>query len=87
MQEDLAWEVGATINTGCLLQMKGANGATNWTLRCAEYLPMCADNISFEVHAHIMECAPFRLLLGQPFQHALLCRIEDLSSDDVEVLV
>ena len=87
IREDLAREVGATINTDRLLQMEGANGATNWTLGCAEYLPMRVGNVSFEVHAHIIERAPFRLLLGRPFQHALLCRIEDLANGEVEVSV
>ena len=87
MREDLAREVGATINTNRLLQMEGANGVTNWTLGCAEYLPMQVGNISFAVHAHVIKCAPFRLLLGRPFQHALLCRIEDLPSGDVEVSI
>lgn len=87
MREDLAREVGASINTDRLLQMEGANGATNWTLGCAEYLPMRAGDISFVVHAHVVKHAPFRLLLGRPFQHALLCRIEDLPSGDVEVSV
>ncbi len=87
MREDLAREVGATINADHLLQMEGANRATNWTLGCAEYLPMRAGDVSFTVHAHVVERAPFRLLLGRPFQHALLCRIEDLPTGDVEVSV
>ena len=87
IREDLAREVGAIINTGRVLQMEGANGATNWTLGCAEFLPMRAGDVAFKVHAHVVEHAPFRLLLGRPFQHALLCRIEDLPSGDVEVSV
>ena len=87
MREDLAREAGVAINASRLLQMEGANGATNWTLGCAEYLPMRIGDLSFAVHAHVVERAPFRLLLGRPFQHALLCRIEDLPSGDVEVSV
>src|SRR6266403_3994556 len=67
--------------------MEGANGATNWTLGCAEYLPMRTGNISFKVHAHVVAQAPFRLLLRHPFQHALLCRIKDLPNGDVEVSI
>ncbi len=67
--------------------MEGANGATNWTLGCAEYLPMRAGGIQVLVHVHVVENAPFRLLLGRPFQHALLCRIEDFPNGDVEVSV
>ena len=87
IREDLAREVNATINADRLLQMEGANGATNWTLGCAEYLPMRIGDISVKVHAHVVERAPFRLLLGRPFQHALLCRIEDLPTGEVEVSV
>ena len=44
--------------------MEGANGVTNWTLGCAEYLAMHAGNVSFMVHTHVVARAPFRLLLG-----------------------
>jgi hypothetical protein len=64
IREDLAREVGATINTSRVLQMEGANGATNWTLSCAEFLPMRAGDVAFEVHTHVVEHVPFRLLLG-----------------------
>jgi hypothetical protein len=52
IREDLAQEVGATINTSHVLQMEGANGATNWTLGCAEFLPMCTGDVAFKVHVH-----------------------------------
>jgi hypothetical protein len=63
MWEDLARQVGTTINTNHSLQMEGANGVTNWTLGCTKHLPMCIGNISFMVHAHVVKCALFRLLL------------------------
>ena len=87
IRKDLAQQVGATINTHQQLEMEGANGATNWTLGCAKYLPMHAGGIQVLVHAHVVENAPFCLLLGRPFQHALLCRIEDFPNGDVEVSV
>ncbi len=67
--------------------MEGANGITNWTLGCAEYLPMRIGDIQFTVHAHVVANAPFRLLLGRPFHYALLCWIEDFPSGDVEVSI
>lgn len=73
IREDLVRKVGAGINTDRQLQMEGANGSTNWTLGCAEYLPLCVHGIPLNVHAHIVEHAPFQLLLGCPFQHTLLC--------------
>ena len=87
IQKNLALEVGATINADQLLQLEGANGATNWTLGCAEHLPMSLGGIYFTMHAHVVECAPFHLLLGRPFQHALLCQLKDLPSGKVEVSI
>ena len=40
IQEDLAKDVGAQINTQCTLHMEGANGSTSRTLGCAEDLKM-----------------------------------------------
>ena len=66
LQENLSREGGVTIKANRALHMEGANGATNWTLGCVEYL-MPIDDIPFTVHAHVVERAPFRLLLGRPF--------------------
>jgi hypothetical protein len=87
IRQDLAREVGAYINPNRLLEMEGANGATNWTLGCAEYLKMKIGDVPVKIHAHVVEHAPFRLLLGRPFQSALLCRIEDLPDGKVEVSI
>ena len=57
--------------------MEGANGATSWTVGCAEYLPMQVAGIEFQLHAHILKEAPFRILLGRPFKHALSSSLED----------
>jgi len=86
IQEDLAREVGAQINTQCILRMEGANGSTLSTLGCAEDLPMHIGDISFTTHAHVIRTAPFRLLLGRPFHHLLLCRLED-HPDRVDVSI
>ena len=77
IREDLANEVGARINTQRVLRMEGANGSTSRTLGCAEDLQMRIGDISFTIHAHVVRVAPFRLLLGRPFHHLLLCRLED----------
>ena len=67
--------------------MEGANGATNWTLGCAEYLTMQVGNVPFKIHVHIVEDAPFQLLLGRPFGHAVSSAIEDLPNGETEVSV
>ena len=86
IREDLANEVGAQINTQRVLQMKGANSSTSRTLGCAEDLEMRIGDVSFTIHAHVVRTAPFRLLLGRPFHHLLLCRLED-HPDRVDVSI
>ena len=67
--------------------MEAANGGTNWTVGCAEYLTMQVGGVPFKIHAHVVEDAPFKLLLGRPFGHAVSSIIEDLPNGDVEVSV
>jgi hypothetical protein len=86
IREDLAKEVGARINTSRTLRMEGANSSTSRTLGCAEDLSMQIGDVSFTIHAHVVRTAPFRLLLGRPFHHLLLCRLED-HPDRVDVTI
>ena len=86
IREDLANEVGTQINTQRVLQMEGANSSTSRTLGCAEDLEMRIGDVSFTIHAHVVRTAPFRLLLGRPFHHLLLCRLED-HPDRVDVSI
>lgn len=84
--EDLVKEVGARVNTQRTLCIQGANGGTSHTLGCAEHLSMRIGDISFAIHAHVVRTAPFRLVLGRPFRHLLLCRPEDhLDGVDVSI--
>jgi hypothetical protein len=47
---------------------------------------MRIGDVSFTIHAHVVRTAPFRLLLGRPFHHLLLCRLED-HPDRVDVSI
>ena len=87
IQQDLAKEINAQVSPGLRIEMEGANSHTNWTLGCAESLSMQIGGIPFKLHAHVVERAPFRLLLGRPFTHQLLCCLEDLPSGKVEVSI
>jgi hypothetical protein len=87
IRRDLAEEVNARINPNHLVEMEGANGATNWTLGCAENLTMQVGNVPFKIHAHVVEDAPFQLLLGRPFGRAVSSAIEDLPNGETEVSV
>jgi hypothetical protein len=48
---------------------------------------MQIGSVSFKVHAHVVQNAPFRLLLGRPFQQLLLCRLEDKPNGRVEISI
>jgi hypothetical protein len=52
-------EAGAHINYEHQLEMEGANGLVSKMLGCAENLSMQIGKVAFEVHAHIIEQAPF----------------------------
>ena len=87
IRKDLAQEAGALINFDHQLEMEGANGLVSKTLGCAENLAMQIGDLVFEVHAHVVDRAPFRLLLGRPFHHHLLCKLEDHSDGRVDISV
>jgi gag-polyprotein putative aspartyl protease len=87
IRKDLARDIRATINPAIRLEMEGASGAKNWTLGCVENLPMRIGSVAFPIHAHVVEHAPFRLLLGLPFQNLLLCRFEELPDGRVDVCI
>ena len=87
IRQDLAQEAGVLVNHQHQLEMEGANGLVSKTIGCAENLTMQVGDVAFEVHAHIVERAPFRLLLGRPFHHLLLCKLEDHPDGRVDVSV
>jgi hypothetical protein len=89
IRRDLAQAVGAHTNTSRVVELERANDVASRTVGCAEYLPLRLQpevgDVELKVHAHVVADAPFQLLLGQPFQRDALCRLEDLTSGDVEV--
>jgi len=87
IRKDLTQELNAHINAGLQIEMEGANSATNWTLGCAENIPMHIGGVSFKLHAHVVECAPFWLLLGRPFQHQVLCSLDPLPDGSLKVFI
>ena len=84
---NIVQSLGVPINYQCLIEMEGANSATNWMVGCTEDLMMQVGNVSLKVHMHIVKQVSFSLLLGQPFQQVALCRFKDLPSGKVEVSV
>ncbi|KAI9435397.1 hypothetical protein F5148DRAFT_954984, partial [Russula earlei] len=87
IRQDLACEINARINYGQHLVMESANGLTSWTVGSTENLPMRIGDISFTLHAYVVEHAPMRLLLGCLFQQRLLSRLEDFPNGKVELSI
>jgi len=87
IRHDIVQSLGFPINSQRLIKMEGANGTTNWTVGCAENLPLQVGDVTIKVHPHVVEHASFGLLLGRPFQKSALLRFEDLPSGGVEVSV
>jgi len=87
IRHNIAQALRARINHQRLIKMEGANGATNWTIGCAENLTLQVGDALIRVHAHVVEQASFKILLGRPFQKAAFLCFEDLPSGDVEVSV
>ena len=48
---------------------------------------MSIGDINFQVHAYIVENAPFRLLLSRPFHNLLLSRLEDNADGSVDLSI
>ena len=87
IRQDLVETLGLRINMHRTIEMEGANGATNWMVGCIESLTMQVGDVPFKIHAHVVKSASYSLLLGHPFQQALLCCFEDLPSGEVEISV
>jgi hypothetical protein len=87
IRQDLVQDLGVYINPNHLIEMEGANGARNWTVGCVNYLPIWIGSITCKIHTYVVEHASYSLLLGHPFQQALLCQFKDLPSGEVEILV
>ena len=73
MQElNLPWNPDLNLN------MRDANGGTKTNTGVVENLELTIAGISIFVHAWIIKKAPYRLLLGRPFQVAVQCNTEDI---------
>ena len=68
IRHDIIQALSITINYQRLIEMEGANSATNWTIGCTEDLPLQVGDVMFKVHTHVIEHTSFGLLLGRPFQ-------------------
>ncbi|KIJ38652.1 hypothetical protein M422DRAFT_176424, partial [Sphaerobolus stellatus SS14] len=70
ISEIAAREMGLPFSTDFQLNMMDTNGGSKATFSIIENLQLAIGGISIYVHAWIIKNAPYRLLLGRPFQIA-----------------
>ncbi|KAJ3521857.1 hypothetical protein NMY22_g12139 [Coprinellus aureogranulatus] len=63
-----------------VMVMKTANGSIEEMQGCAEWVSVWVDGLETWVHAFVVPDAPFRLLLGRPWQKSVMLRKEETSS-------
>jgi len=57
----ISWDPGLSI------QLQSANGSLSRTCRLAKNVPFMLGDVTVLLQAHIMETAPYKILLGRPF--------------------
>jgi len=86
IREDIWHKSQAAINPHIRMRMQTANGSTQDMPGCVEMLEVLVDGIKTWVHAYVIPKAPYRLLLGRPWQR-LVRLSKDETDDDVFVTI
>ena len=87
VREDLCDELGLEVNRKRRMMMQTANRGKEELQRCVEYLELEVRGVKTYTHAFVVQSAPYRLLLGRPWQKGVkLGKIERAdSSMEVEI--
>jgi hypothetical protein len=80
ISEAAARELGLPFSTDLQLTMRDANGGAKATFGIIENLQLDIGGVSIYVHAWIIKDAPYRFLLGRPFQIAAKADTEDIGT-------
>ncbi|KIK32844.1 hypothetical protein CY34DRAFT_50472, partial [Suillus luteus UH-Slu-Lm8-n1] len=86
IQEDVWKETKAPMNASVRMRMQTANGGSQDMKGCIEMLEIDVEGIKTWAHAYVVPDAPYRLLLGRPWQRLVrLSKAED--SDGVKITI
>jgi len=87
VREDLCKELGLKVNKKRRMTMQTANGGKEEMQGCMEYLELEVGGVKTYAHAFVVQSAPYRLLLGRPWQKGVkLGKIEQADgSMEVEI--
>jgi len=71
VREDLCDELGLEVNRKRRMTMQTANGGKEELQGCVEYLELEVGGVKTYAHAFVVQSAPYRLLLGRPWQKSV----------------
>ena len=86
IQEDVWRQIRVPINDHVNMTMQTANGKSQPMRGCLEMLEIDVDGIKTWAHAYVMPDAPYRLLLGCPWQWLVWLEKHE-TDDDVYVTI
>lgn len=87
VRKDL-WEATChSANPNRRMMMQAANGGTQVLKECAEFLELEVGGIKTWAHAYVVPFAPFKLLLGRPWQKSVLLQKTEHEDGRVTVVV
>lgn len=86
IREDIWKKTNAPINKNVRMRMQTANGSSQEMAGCLEMLEIEVEGIKTWVHAYIVPDAPYRLLLGRPWQKLVrLSKSEDANNVHITI--
>jgi len=71
VREDLCDELGLEVNRKRRMTMQTANGGKEELQGCVEYLELEVGGVKTYTHIFVVQSAPYRLLLGRPWQKSV----------------
>jgi hypothetical protein len=86
IRRDLVNELGLKVNPERTMTMHTANGGSEEIAGCVENLEIAIDGLVTWAHAYVVPEAPFKLLLGRPWQRSVrLSKTEHQGGVDITI--
>ncbi|KAG2055735.1 hypothetical protein BDR06DRAFT_881581, partial [Suillus hirtellus] len=86
IRQDVWQKTNAPINQDVRMRMQTANGGSQEMARCLEMLEIDVEGIKTWAHTYVVPEAPYRLLLGRPWQCLIhLSKAKDTDSVHISV--
>ncbi|KAJ3991112.1 hypothetical protein F5050DRAFT_1581968, partial [Lentinula boryana] len=87
VRKDLWEEIGFEVNPTIKILMQTANGGKEAMEGCAEFLELVVEGLQTWAHAFVVPRAPYKLLLGRPWQKSVKLAKEEHPDGRVEVTI